>query len=435
MSEVAQAPHSSPDGHIPQLRFPEFNVSWNEYKLGSITDVVDSLHTTPKDYVSSGFPMIRVVDVNNIELDLNKCLNVSEETYRQFTKKYQPKVGDVVLSRVGTCGASIMLRTKDNVCLGQNTVLLHPKINKDFYHILVKSNIFQVQVSRRVVGSTQKTLSLKDLKLFKLNIPAKPEQQKIAAFLTAVDTKIEQLSKKQALFSEYKKGLMQQIFSQAIRFKADDTPGQPLLPNGNSPSGSEFPDWEEKKLGDIGHTFNGLTGKTKDDFGRGKPYIQYMQIFESSKINIDNFGLVDVRDDENQKVAQYGDVFFTTSSETPDAVGYSSVLLDDIDKLYLNSFCFGFRPNSIDELSPNFAQFLLRSAHFRRRVVRLAQGSTRYNMSKVQLMKEVISLPCLKEQTKIANFLSSIDSKIEQVSKQLDESKQFKKALLQQMFV
>ena len=221
MSEVAQA---------PQLRFPEFNVSWNEYKLGSITDVVDSLHTTPKDYVSSGFPMIRVVDVSNIELDLNKCLNVSEETYRQFTKKYQPKVGDVVLSRVGTCGASIMLRTKDNVCLGQNTVLLHPKINKDFYHILVKSNIFQVQVSRRVVGSTQKTLSLKDLKLFKLNIPAKPEQQKIAEFLTAVDNKIEQLSKKQALLGEYKKGLMQQIFSQAIRFKADD--------------GSEFPNQE-----------------------------------------------------------------------------------------------------------------------------------------------------------------------------------------------
>jgi type I restriction enzyme S subunit len=266
-----------------------------------------------------------------------------------------------------------------------------------------------------------RVMSKKEFVKLKVPLPSVGEQQKIAAFLTAVDNKIEQLSKKQELLGEYKKGLMQQIFSQVIRFKADD--------------GSDFPDWEEKKLGGIGHTFNGLTGKTKDDFGRGKPYIQYMQIFESSKINIDNFGLVDVRDDENQKVAQYGDVFFTTSSETPDAVGYSSVLLDDIDKLYLNSFCFGFRPNSLDELSPNFAQFLLRSANFRRRVVRLAQGSTRYNMSKVQLMKEVISLPCLKEQTKIAIFLSSIDSKIEQVGKQLDESKQFKKALLQQMFV
>ena len=411
MSEVAQ---------VPQLRFPEFSGEWEDGKLGNYGNLINGLTYSPDNIVDDGLLVLRSSNVQNGQIYLNDNVYVNLD------------VDDAALTREDDI--LICVRNGSKRLIGKSTIInknlpksthgafmtvFRGESNKFISHWF-HSSIYYKEVHKNL-GATINSINGSDLKKFKTIFPLKPEQQKIAAFLTAVDNKIEQLSKKKALLGEYKKGLMQQIFSQAIRFKADD--------------GSAFPVWEEKKLGDIGHTFNGLTGKTKDDFGRGKPYIQYMQIFESSKINIDNFGLVDVRDDENQKVAQYGDVFFTTSSETPDAVGYSSVLLDDIDKLYLNSFCFGFRPNSLDELSPNFAQFLLRSANFRRRVVRLAQGSTRYNMSKVQLMKEVISLPCLKEQTKIANFLSSIDSKIEQVSKQLDESKQFKKALLQQMFV
>ena len=413
MSEIA---------HIPQLRFPEFSGEWEEKRLGDIADFSKGKGISKSDIDNDGqLECIRYGELyttyNELIKDVHSKTNIAKEDVKLS------QIGDVIIPASGETAIDIATAScvlKDGVAIGGDLNIIRSDIDGVFnaYYL---NNKNKYSVARLSQGSSVIHLYAKHLETLKLNLPTKPEQTKIAAFLTEVDTKIEQLSKKQELLGEYKKGLMQQIFSQVIRFKADD--------------GSDFPDWEEKKLGGIGHTFNGLTGKTKDDFGRGKPYIQYMQIFESSKINIDNFGLVDVRDDENQKVAQYGDVFFTTSSETPDAVGYSSVLLDDIDKLYLNSFCFGFRPNSLDELSPNFAQFLLRSANFRRRVVRLAQGSTRYNMSKVQLMKEVISLPCLKEQTKIANFLSSIDSKIEQVSKQLDESKQFKKALLQQMFV
>ena len=413
MSEIA---------HIPQLRFPEFSGEWEEKRLGDIADFSKGKGISKSDIDNDGqLECIRYGELyttyNELIKDVHSKTNIAKEDVKLS------QIGDVIIPASGETAIDIATAScvlKDGVAIGGDLNIIRSDIDGVFnaYYL---NNKNKYSVARLSQGSSVIHLYAKHLETLKLNLPTKPEQTKIAAFLTEVDTKIEQLSKKQELLGEYKKGLMQQIFSQVIRFKADD--------------GSDFPDWEEKKLGGIGHTFNGLTGKTKDDFGRGKPYIQYMQIFESSKINIDNFGLVDVRDDENQKVAQYGDVFFTTSSETPDAVGYSSVLLDDIDKLYLNSFCFGFRPNSLDELSPNFAQFLLRSANFRRRVVRLAQGSTRYNMSKVQLMKEVISLPCLKEQTKIANFLSSIDTKIEQVGKQLDESKQFKKALLQQMFV
>ncbi|MDR6921089.1 restriction endonuclease S subunit, partial [Chryseobacterium sp. 2987] len=97
-------------------------------------------------------------------------------------------------------------------------------------------------------------------------------------------------------------------------------------------------DWERKKLGEIGETYSGLSGKTKEDFGTGKPYIQYKQVFDNSKIDISRFDYVRINETENQNRVKYGDILFTTSSETPEEIGMSSVLLDEIDELYLNSF-------------------------------------------------------------------------------------------------
>lgn len=254
-----------------------------------------------------------------------------------------------------------------------------------------------------------------------IKLPQIEEQIKIANFLSAVDKKVEQLNIKKALFEKHKKGVMQQIFSQKIRFKTDDN--------------SNFDDWKSKEMGEFGNPFNGLTGKTKIDFGGGKSYIQYKQIFDYSKIDIGNFGFVNIYADEKQQKTQYGDVFFTTSSETPNEVGYSSVLLDKIDELYLNSFCFGYRANSLDELKPEFLQYLFRSESFRKSTIKLAQGSTRYNISKNEMMKTIIKIPSFIEQTKIANFLSAIDKKISFLTQQIDFTSDFKKSLMQKMFV
>ena len=147
------------------------------------------------------------------------------------------------------------------------------------------------------------------------------------------------------------------------------------------------------------------------------------------------FGLVNIKESEKQEKAKYGDVFFTSSSETPTEVGFASVLLDEIDELYLNSFCFGFRPLSLKALLPQFSSYLFRSQKVRKEIVKLAQGSTRYNMSKVQLMKIIVALPVLKEQKKISSFLTKLDEKIDSISSQIDKTKEFKKGLLQQMFV
>ncbi len=264
-------------------------------------------------------------------------------------------------------------------------------------------------------------LDTNDLKGLKINLPSLPEQQKIAAFLSAVDQKVLQLTRKKELMQQYKKGVMQQLFKQEIRFK--------------DKHGNVFSEWEEKKLWEIGSTYNGLTGKSAQDFGEGYPYVSYKQIFDSSRIQIDKFDFVKIQPNEKQNTVEYGDIFFTTSSETRLEVGFSSVILDRIDNLYLNSFCFGYRIKYKSELLPEFARYLFRNAELRKKIIRLGQGSTRFNLSKIQMLKLIIELPSVEEQKAIASFLTMLENKIDTTQTQVLETQQFKKGLLQQMFV
>ena len=197
--------------------------------------------------------------------------------------------------------------------------------------------------------------------------------------------------------------------------------------------GNDYPDWEQSKLGNIGTTFNGLTGKNSTHFGKGKPYIQYLQVFENSRIDVDEFGFVEIGENESQNKVCSGDVFFTTSSETPNEVGTASVLIDEVENTFLNSFCFGYRVNK-EYLLPEYARFAFRASSFRKKVMPLAQGSTRFNLSKTSLMKIMTNLPSIEEQQIIASFLSSTDTKIEQLGKKKTLLKQYKKGIMQKLF-
>jgi len=190
-----------------------------------------------------------------------------------------------------------------------------------------------------------------------------------------------------------------------------------------------------QKLGELGKTYNGLSGKTKENFGIGGKYIQYKQIFDYSRIQVDKCGLVEVSKNENQNQVQYGDIFFTISSETPNEIGMSSVLLDKVGEMYLNSFCFGYRPNSLNVLNPLYSRYFFRSDSFRGEIIKLAQGSTRYNMSKIELMKLKVFLPTIEEQILIGNFLQSIDKKIDMEQVLLKQFESQKKYLLTNLFI
>ena len=189
--------------------------------------------------------------------------------------------------------------------------------------------------------------------------------------------------------------------------------------------------WKQRKLGEVGSTYTGLSGKTKDDFGHGDGrFVTYMNVFSNSVSSEDMLGLIEI--DEKQNRVLWGDVFFTTSSETPEDVGLSSVWLGQADNIYLNSFCFGFRPKI--KINPYYLAYMLRSPIVRRKIVFLAQGISRYNISKNKLMELEISLPALPEQEVIGSFFSDLDQLITLHQRKLDDVKELKKALLQKMF-
>ena len=197
-------------------------------------------------------------------------------------------------------------------------------------------------------------------------------------------------------------------------------------------------DYARTTLGKIGNTYNGLTGKSAEDFGQGSPYITYKSIFDNSRVDISRVEYVQISDIEQRnkkqnKVAR-GDIFFTTSSETPEEVGMTSVLLDNIADCYLNSFCFGYRVYSQEQYLPEYLRFYLRSSIIRKKLFVLAQGSTRFNLSKNEVMRIGINMPKAIEQRKIARFLSLLEERITTQNKIIEDLKKLKSAIVDKLY-
>ena len=193
--------------------------------------------------------------------------------------------------------------------------------------------------------------------------------------------------------------------------------------------------WSNYTFGDLGETFGGLTGKTKKDFGEGSPFVTYMNVFNNSKVNPSLTDLVIVSENEKQNKLKYGDILITGSSETPLEVGMSSVVLDDLQQCYLNSFCFGFRLHNFNTLLPEFARYIMRGKHVRRFMYKHAQGSTRFNLSKTTVKTKLeISLPSIKEQKEIIVKLDFMEQRILGVEKTIKASLSLQKSLINQIF-
>ena len=189
--------------------------------------------------------------------------------------------------------------------------------------------------------------------------------------------------------------------------------------------------WEQRKLGDLGNTFTGLSGKTKEDFGHGDAkFITYLNVFNNSISDLNGTEQIEI--DPKQNSVEYGDILFTTSSETPNEVGMSSVWLGNAENVYLNSFCFGYRLNQKMDL--HFLAFLLRSPEIRQKFTLLAQGISRYNISKTKVMEMSIFVPEIEEQQKIGTFFTALDRYITIHQRKLENVKKLKAGLLQKMF-
>ena len=397
--------------NIPQLRFPGFSGEWEDGKLGNYGNLINGLTYSPDNIVDDGLLVLRSSNVQNGQIYLNDNVYVNLD------------VDDAALTREDDI--LICVRNGSKRLIGKSTIInknlpksthgafmtvFRGESNKFISHWF-HSSIYYKEVHKNL-GATINSINGSNLKKFKTIFPAKSEQQKIASFLTAVDTKIEQLSKKQELLGEYKKGLMQKIFSQAIRFKADD--------------GSEFPDWEEKKLGDlIAEISDGGTPPTsnKGNFGGGINWVVIDDIRDEIRITKETLTETGLSN-SSSKLWKPETIILSTGATigrvgiakiyTTTKQGVCGIVVNQFTSNLFLKYWFIFNINLLK---------------------RFSQGSSIKEVRPPTLIKFDISTPSLPEQTKIANFLSSIDSKIEQVGKQLDESKQFKKALLQQMFV
>lgn len=289
-------------------------------------------------------------------------------------------------------------------------------IKKEYFVFLLTGPKIQNEILKRAGSSTIPDLNHSDFLSIKIPLPPLDEQKKIAEILSTWDEAINLTINLIESNKRFKKALMQNLLTAKIRFP-------------------QFKDeWKEIKLGNIGKSYNGLIGKVAEDFQNGNSnFITYKNIFYNPKIDINIFEKVKIMEDEEQNLVKFGDIFFTTSSETPNEVGISSVLLSKCGILYLNSFCFGFRLNNFEILSPYFAVFYFRSDCFRKQIFKLAQGSTRFNISKTEVLNLNIKIPNLSEQQKIAEVLTACDDEINLLNLKLENLKKQKQGLMQKL--
>ena len=400
--------------NIPQLRFPEFETDWEKEKLKNVSTYFNGGSFENDVQVEGRYELVTLKSINMsgslvhskrfIEIEVS---TLSKNTLVMILSEQSP----------GLLGMTALIPIDNKYVLNQRVAEIRPNDNVDSYFLSMSINRNQRYFGKHGAGTKVQNLSKPNVENYEFLCPTKPEQQKIAAFLTAVDNKIEQLSKKQELLGEYKKGAMQQIFSQAIRFKANDD--------------SEFPDWEEKKLGDVCKLQGGYAFKSAEFQKHGIPIIRISNISNNNDF-IDNRNLVYYNEIKNSDkfIIKNGDLIVAMSGAT---TGKSSIY-NLIEDAYLNQRVGLFKANN-SLLDYGFLIQIVFSYIFATQLDSVLVAGAQPNVSSKDIEGFEISLPSKIEQNKIANFLSSIDSKIEQVGKQLDESNQFKKALLQQMFV
>ena len=375
----------------PKLRFKGFDEGWKKQTLFDISENVSyGMNAAATEYDGiHKYIRITDIDVNTGEFKpdpLTSPLGAIDE-------KFKLKQGDIVFARTGaSVGKSHLYNPKDGALYFAGFLIKFSitKANPFFIYSLTLKEAYNKWVHIYSMRSGQPGLNAEEYKALKLNIPTLPEQQKIASFLSAVDEKLQQLTRKKQLLEQYKKGVMQQLFSGKLRFKDEN--------------GKSFPKWEEKRLGDVleigsGRDYKHLSSGDIPVFGTGGLMTTVNEfLYDGETVCIGRKGTIDKPMYYNGKIWTVDTLFYTNK----------------------------FR-NSI----PKFIYFLFQQINWK--LYNEASGVP--SLSKATIEKLKFSFPSVEEQKKIAIFLSNIDSKIESVTKQITQTQTFKKGLLQQLFV
>ena len=358
--------------------------------------------------------------------------------------------GDILVARTGaSVGKSYCYDSKDGELVFAGFLMrFHPEnINSKYVFLTTLIGRYAQWVASESARSGQPGINIQQLRSYQIPIPPLAEQKAIAEALSDVDALIaaqeELIEKKRAI----KQGAMQELLtgkkrlpgfggksSRSLRDKKSPTENAEIAEFKQTELGEIPVDWEVKRLGDCGFCFNGITGKSGNDFGHGKSrYITFLNVLTNIVIDSSIFELVNICSNEKQNEVRQGDIFFNTSSETPEEVGLCAVLEEDVKSVYLNSFCFGFRITDND-VSGKFLAYWFRSAAGRTLMTTLAQGSTRYNLSKESFRGAYVCIPpSLAEQKAIAEVLSDMDAEISELEAQKAKFESIKQGMMQEL--
>ncbi len=391
---------------VPALRFKEFTSSWTSNKVGDICDFIVPGRNKPKNF-DGELPWITTPDIeqSGVINYSKKNLNISKEEAKTVGSKVVPK-NSIIISCVGDLG--LVAITGRELVINQQ---LHAFIPKEtvYFRFLLFALIIQKPYMEMVATKTAVPYMNKDnCNSIPVVMPSLAEQTKIANFLTAVDEKITQLSQKCELITQYKKGVMQQIFSQKLRFKGDD--------------GQDFPDWEQKRLGDISKFFSGGTPLTtnKSFYNGNIAFIKSGEISaERTAQFITEIGLKG----SSAKMVSSGDLLYALYGATSGEVAISRI------SGAINQAVLCIR----SKLNTYYLYSYLR--HMKSSILETYLQGGQGNLSAEIIKSLVLPCPNDNEQNKIANFLTAIDDKLTHTQNQLAAAKQYKQGLLQQMFV
>ena len=385
---------------VPKLRFPEFSSSNTKVKF----DEVFAFSSGKNIKQAEANPHFKIPCVRYGELYhmygevITKTINFtnldrSELKFSEGDEILLPSAGEDPLD----IGSASALKVK-GVAIGRTINVLRPLksgVYEPVYMSYLINQVLRTQIAALAKGVSISNVYNSDLKSLSANIPSLPEQRKIASFLSSVDKKIDLLRQKKDALELYKKGLMQKIFSQEIRFKQDD--------------GSDFPDWEEVALGNVADVYQPKT-ISQQSLSKDAEYLVYGANGVIGKFHEFN------HEKEQIAITCRGSTCGFVNLTQPYSWITGNAMVVNVD--------------SSKNIVKNFLYYLLKSTDWSYQISGSGQPQITGSIKKHKMF-----LPFVAEQKKIASFLSVVDTRIQNTSSQIEQMETFKKGLLQQMFV
>ena len=384
----------------PVLRFKGFTNDWEQRKFENL---VSRLSKTSNN---ESLPNVTYDDIKSKENSLNK--DITELTHGK--KGIHFNKDDILFGKLRPYLGNILLARFNGIAVGDFWVL-SPKDNNisSFLFDLIQTSKYKY-ISNLSSGSKMPRSDWNLVSKASFWVPIQQEQNKIGKIFQLIDNLVSLQQRKLKLLRTLKSGLSFKLFNK-----------------------KHLNNLSQISLDQIGQTYSGLTGKSKKDFGHGHAfYVSYLNVNQNEIGNPKQIDRIEI--DKKQNLVQKNDIFFTISSETPEEVGLTSLWPVSCKSLYLNSFCFGFRINT-KMFIPLYLGYLFRSEYFREKVLPLAQGISRYNLSKNNVLKIKIGQEEIAIQEKYAKVMNDLDSDILRQKKKVKELKLCKKFLLQNMFI